>query len=184
VCYDVLIPYGTTLAEFRQCFILRLSNGSSGWVDAATLEAVGDLPLVYPDGLILQRKAPTAVRIPSVGEVKTGPTRSVVKPGLNLVATPYPSCSDLQSLGLENDLQKNDNPVLADKVWLADAFSGAFNTYFLTSDGTWSSAGNGEPVAEKIPVGSAILIERVGPDALFCLGDGSFAECPAITPTR
>lgn len=167
----VMIPQGTTLGDFRRCFILRLPDGSSGWVDAATLEPVGDEPLVYPDGLIVQRRGKTAVQITQSGEVKTGPTRSVVKPGLNLIATPYPACSDLQSLGLGNDLQKGDSSMEADKVWLADGLSGQFSTYYLTTDNQWISASNGEPVTGKIPVGSAILIERRGPAALFCLGD-------------
>jgi hypothetical protein len=140
-------------------------------VDATTFQPVGDLPLVYPDGLIVHRKGKTAVKITTVGEVKTGPTRSVVKPGLNLVATPYPACSDLQSLNLENDLQKGDSSVGADKVWLTDGISGGFSTYYLTPANQWINAGNGEPVTGKIPVGSAILIERKGPEALFCLGD-------------
>ena len=168
---NVLIPQGTTLGDFRRCFILRLPDGTAGWVDAATLQPVGDVPLVYADGLIVQRKGKTAVKITTTGEIKTGPTRSVVKSGLNLVATPYPACSDLQSLGLENDLQKSDRAVEADKVWLADGPFGNFSTYYLTKDNQWVNAGNGEAVTGKIPVGSAILIERKGAAALFCLGD-------------
>ncbi len=168
---NVLIPQGTTLGDFRRCFILRLPDGSTGWVDAATLQPVGDMPLVYPDGLIVHRKGGTAVRIITTGEIKTGPTRSVVKPGLNLVATPYPACSDLQSLGLENDLQKSDRPEEADKVWLADGPFGNFSTYYLTTDNQWISASDGKAAAGRIPVGSAILIERKGAEALFCLGD-------------
>jgi hypothetical protein len=168
---NVLIPQGTTLAEFRRCFLLSLPDGNTGWVDAATLEPVGDVPLVYPDGLIVHRKGDTAVKITAFGEVKTGPTRSVVKPGLNLVATPYPALSDLQALGLENDLQKSDNADTADKVWVSNGISGGFDTYHLTPDKRWIAAGNGQVITEKIPVGSAILIEREGPAALFCLGD-------------
>lgn len=168
---NVLIPQGATLGDFRRCFILRLPDGTTAWVDAATREPVGEVPLVYADGLIVDRKGDRPVRINHCGEVKTGPTRSVVKPGLNLVATPYPSRSDLQSLGLENDLQKGTNPENADKVWVADGISGGFSTYYLNTDNQWMNAGNGEAVTGKIPVGSAILIERKGADALFCLGD-------------
>jgi hypothetical protein len=167
----VLIPQGATFGDFRRCFILQHPDGSAGWVDAATLEPVGDVPLVHVDGLIVQRKGKTAVKITTTGEIKTGPTRHVVKPGLNLVATPYPACSDLQSLGLENDLQKSDSSVEADKVWVTDGISGGFSTYYLTTGNQWICVGNGEPVTGKLPVGSAVLIERKGAEALFCLGD-------------
>lgn len=167
----VLIPQGATLADFRRCFILRLPDRTTRWVDAVTLQAVGDLPLVYADGLIVHRKGTTAVKVTTSGEIKTGPTRSVVKPGLNLVATPSPTRSDLQSLGLENDLQKSDHSQEADKVWIAAGPHGSFSTYYLTKENQWISASDGTPVTGRIPVGSAILIERKGAEALFCLGD-------------
>lgn len=167
---NVLIPQGATLGDFRRCFIFSTPEGSA-WVDADTGQPVGDLPLVYPDGLIVQWKGPGVVQIPQTGEVKTGPTRSVVKHGLNLVATPHPAAAFLQDLGLANDLQKSDDPTKADKVWIEDGTFGRFTTYFLTADNQWISSENGQPVTDKIPVGSAILIERRAGDAMFCLGD-------------
>ena len=169
----VLIPQGASFGEFRQCFIILLPDGTTGWLDAATGEPVGDLPLVYPDGLIVQCKAPSDVVMTFSGEVKTGPTRSVVKPGLNLVASPFPSGAFLQDLGLADDLQKSDDPSEADRVWIAAGLSGQFNTYFLSAAGHWISTTDGEILAQKTPVGSAILIERIGPQALFCLGDSA-----------
>ena len=106
------------------------------------------------------------------GEVKSGPTRSVVKPGLNLVASPFPIGSSLQDLGLGNDLLKNDDPIQADKVRIAAGAYGQFATYYLTSENQWCRASDCSPVTAKIPVGSAFLIERQGPEALFNLGDG------------
>lgn len=168
---NVMIPQGTSLADFRLCFILRHSDGNVGWVDAVTLEPIGDAPLIYPDGLIIHRRGNTDVNIMTVGTIKSGLIRSVVEPGLNLVATPSPLNADLQSLGLENDLQKSDDATEADKVWVACGKSGRFTTYYLTPEGRWVSGSDGEAVTGKLPVGSAILIERVGPTALFCLGD-------------
>lgn len=169
----VLIPQGASFGEFRQCFIISLPDGTTGWLDAATGEPVGDLPLVYPDGLIVQCKAPSDVVMTFSGQVKTGPTRSVVKPGLNLVASPLFPGAFLQDLGLADDLQKSDNPSEADQVWIAAGPFGQFNTYFLSAAGQWISATDGEILTQKTPVGSAILIERRGPQALFCLGDAA-----------
>ena len=168
----VLIPQGAAFGDFRVCFILHTPEIPAQWVDAATFKPVGDLPLVYPDGLVVRITGTNVVEMVFSGEVKPGPTRCVVKPGLNLVATPYPGCDQLQGLGLENDLAKSDDPMEADHVWIAEANgSGTFTTYFLDKAGHWINAGNGEEVAGKIPVGSAILIDRKGPAALFCLGD-------------
>lgn len=172
VADNVLIPQGASFGDFRRCFILSLPEGGAYWLDAATFKPVGDLPLVYPDGLIVQCKGTADVPMTFSGELKSGPTRSVVKPGLNLVASPFPAGGSLQDLGLENDLQKSDNPMAADKVWVAGGSFGQFSTYYLTTDNQWISGAEGEPVAGKIPVGSAILIERNGPQALFCLGEG------------
>ena len=96
-----------------------------------------------------------------------------VKPGLNLVASPFPSGAFLQDLGLADDLQKSDDPSEADRGWIAAGLSGQFNTYFLSAAGHWISTTDGEILAQKTPVGSAILIERIGPQALFCLGDSA-----------
>lgn len=169
---NVLIPQGSSFGDFRRCFIASLPEGSY-WLDADTYKPVGDLPLVYPDGLIVQCKGTADVPMIFSGEVKPGPTRTVVKPGLNLVASPFPAGGFLKDLGLGNDLQKGDNPMEADKVWIANDALGQFATYYLSSDNQWISSEKGEPVTEKVPVGSAILIERAGPEAMFCLGDGN-----------
>ncbi len=165
------LPQGSSFGQFRACFILRTPETPALWVDAATRKPVGDLPLVYPDGLIVQIHGAQPVALVFSGEVKPGPTRSLVKPGLNLIATPYPGSDHLQGLGLENDLTKNDNPKLADHVWVADDSNGAFAIYFLNQSGHWAVASNRREAAAKIPVGSAILVDRKGPAALFCLGD-------------
>lgn len=167
----VMIPQGTSFGDFRHCFIAALPGGTAAWLDAATFEPVGDLPLVYPDGLVVRCQGPQDLQISFGGEIKPGPTRSVVKPGLNLIASPSPAGGFLQDLGLADDLRKSDDFMDADKVWLADGPYGHFITYFLTAGGQWVNASNGEDVTKKIPVGSAMLIERKGPEALFCLGD-------------
>lgn len=167
----VFIPQGSSFGQFRACFILRTPETPALWADAATRKPVGDLPLVYPDGLIVQIHGAQPVALVFSGEVKPGPTRSLVKPGLNLIATPYPGSDHLQGLGLDNDLTKNDNPKLADHVWVADDSNGAFAIYFLNQSGHWAAASNRREAAAKIPVGSAILVDRKGPAALFCLGD-------------
>lgn len=167
----VFIPQGAAFGDFRACFILRAPGIPAIWVDAATLKPVGDLPLVYPDGLVVRIMGTEGLDLVFAGEIKPGPTRSVVKPGLNLIATPYPARDHLQALGLDNDLTRSDHLQAADHVWVADAFDGSFTIYFLAQDGHWINASKHEPVAAHIPVGSAILIDRKGPAALFSLGD-------------
>ncbi|MEO8616466.1 MAG: hypothetical protein ABI600_15085 [Luteolibacter sp.] len=126
----MFIPRGTNFGEFQQCFILKQSEGVVGWMDAATLQPVGDLPLIYPDGLIVRISGSASHPIDFSGEVKPGSARSIVQPRLNLIVTPYPTSEPLQALGLENDLLKCDNPLEADKVWISsDDGSGAVTTY-------------------------------------------------------
>ena len=82
------------------------------------------------------------------------------------------SVACLQDLGLENDLTKSDDPTKSDQVWIAsDAPFGAFTLYHLDEAGHWINATDGEAVAGRIPVGSAIVVDRKGSAALFCLGD-------------
>lgn len=168
----IFIPEGESFGQFRQCFILTSPDAPALWVDAATGRPVGNLPLVYPDGLIVQRKGTTPAHIANVGETKPGPTRSVIRTGFNLIATPSADSPTLQNIGLENDLEKNDNPTKADTVWLRDpnAIGGTFIIYHLDASGTWIT-NNSEPVVAPVPVGSAIMIQRHGPPALITLGD-------------
>lgn len=167
----MLVPSGTSFGEFKRHVLLE-AEGWVGWMDLESGKPSGDTPLVYPDGVMIQRLAQGEVFLPVHGEVKTGPTRSVVKKGMNLVATPDPGKRFLQDLGLENDLLRADVPWEADTVWIPhEAGMGLFTQYWIDKEGKWQNAGNSEPAEGKVPVGSAVMIERKGDTASFCLGD-------------
>lgn len=117
-------------------YILEITFGEKAGVSQEITRWQG-LRLTLPDDIStagVHRKGSGTVQIGKFGEVKTGPNRSVIKLGFNLVATPFTTDAFLQDLGLANDLQKSDDPTKVDKLWIEDGTFGNSTTYFLNSD--------------------------------------------------
>lgn len=166
----VFVPSGSSFGEFKRHVLVRIDDWT-GWIDRESARPSGNAPLVYPDGLIVLRKGAETVNLPMVGEIKTGPTSTVVRKGLNLVAVPGPTAGCLREVGLENDLLRADSEQEADTVWVSRGDGmGVFARYWINREGKWME-GAGKEAKGRVPVGSAVLIERKGGTTSFRLGD-------------
>jgi hypothetical protein len=131
------------------------------WRNAtANVIGVNSTPLLYLDGVFLERKSSNPVNLVITGEVKTTPTITQMQPGFNLVGTIYPAGSTLQTLGLENDLVGSNNINNADVVHIPNG-NGQYTRYHLRTDGvTWRNATANLINPPPVAITSAIFIER------------------------
>lgn len=135
-------------------------RGDGSWRNANTgATPVNNTPLVFLDGVFIQRRGVTPVDLVLTGTVKTTPTISSLTSGFNFYATVYPVGSTLQNLGVDDNLTKNNAVGNADVVWIPNGLGG-YERYHMRSDGSWRNAGTGAVNLPPISLTSAIFIQR------------------------
>lgn len=154
----VWIPNG--VGGYNQYY---LSNAST-WKNANGNALAPNIPIVYTDGVFVQKRGSGAVLTLS-GEVKTGGSTVPLVNGFNLVSTVYPAGATLQNLGLEDDVQKGLTSVNADIIWVPDG-TGNYKQYFLNNSNVWKYADNTVAPAD-VALTSGILIQRKGASKVF-----------------
>jgi hypothetical protein len=141
---------------------IRFHQRTNGTWRNATTNTIGvdSTPLLYLDGMFLEKKFTTPATLVIAGQVKTTPTVTMISKGFNLLGTVYPAGSTLQTLGLENDLVGNNNINNADVVHIPTGV-GTYARYHLRTDGTtWRNATTNTINPPPVPITSAIFIER------------------------
>jgi hypothetical protein len=134
-------------------------NNSSVWRNALG-GAAPNIPIVYLDGLFVERKGSTSASLVITGEVKTTFTSIALGTGFNLIGTIFPSGSTLQNSGLDATLVRNNNSANADIVWIPTG-PGTYARYFLNNAGAWRNALGGA-AASDLPLTSSIFVQRKG----------------------
>jgi hypothetical protein len=116
-----------------------LHNGTSAFRIAGTTTPAPNIPLIYADGLLVEKKTTAVASLTVSGEVKTVGTNSVISQGFNLVGTVASVGLTLRTAGLEDDLTAALNTTNADIVWLQNPTTLAYTKYFRHSGsgGTW-----------------------------------------------
>ncbi len=150
------------------------TGGAIGWYKTTDGVAVGtrvttDIPLLYTDGLLIDRKAGSDVTITRVGQVKTTMTRVYVITGLNAISINPPVGSSLNNSGLKDYFQQGATPATADILWYPSKTTGILYGYwyknttvggpvgwYRTSNGTTT----GTQVTTTIALPSCMLIQR------------------------
>lgn len=132
-------------------------NNSSLWRNAAG-GAAPNVPFVYLDGIFLQKRNAGNIDLVVTGQVKTSATRVSLISGFNLVGNPYPAGTTLQNSGLDANLARSNNSLLADIVWLPSGV-GTYNRYFVNTSGVWRNAAGGAAPAD-VALTSAMFIQR------------------------
>jgi hypothetical protein len=148
---NVWVPNG--LGGYDRYFL----NNSSAWRNAAGGAAL-NTPIVFLDGLFVQKRNAGSVSIVITGQVKSDATIINVTQGFNLVGTVFPAGSTLQSSGLDVTLKKNNNSSLADLVWVPTG-PGTYARYFVNAGGAWRDAAGGAAPA-ALALTSAVFIQR------------------------
>lgn len=158
-------------------YIRYFQNNTGAWRNATTPGLAPNTPLVYLDGIFIQRKLATPIEIVFTGEVQTRSVQTTVGQGFNLLSTVYPAGSTLQNIGLDTVLAKNNSVLNADVVWLANG-AGGYTRYFLNNTGAWRNATVPALVTEPVPITSGILIQKktVGSTPLLLTPPASYAN--------
>jgi hypothetical protein len=155
----VWIPNGT--GNYTKYYL----HSSGAFRNVATNLASPNVPLVYADGFLVQKKGITAASLTVTGEVKLVGTNSVVVQGFNLVSTVSPTGLNLWNSGIADDIQAALNTGLADIVWVQQA-NLTYEKFYRHSSGNWrnvvANTNLTQEQAEAISLSNGVLIQRKG----------------------
>jgi hypothetical protein len=147
------------------------SGGTPAFRRVATNLPTPNVPVIYVDGILIDKKTTTAAAVVATGEVKTTGSNTVIVKGINPVGVVAPTGLNLFNAGLEDDLLANINPSTADIVWVPQP-NLTFRKFYRRSgvSGGWRDLANPsanltQAQAEAVSLSSAIIIERRGNNA-------------------
>ena len=159
---DVIwVPTGT--GTYTKYFLR--SGTTPEFRNAATNLASPNVPLVYADGFLVEKKTTAAATLVVSGTIKTKKTNSVAVQGFNLLSTVAPTGLNLYNAGLETNLTAALSAPNADIVWVQQP-NRSYIKYFRRS-GTgagWRVEGSTTTLtqaeAEAISLSAGFFIER------------------------
>jgi hypothetical protein len=129
--------------------------------------APANIPLLYADGILIEKKGVTKDFV-QTGEVKTTGSNNLVVTGLNPISIVSPVGLTLQTSGLQGDIASASSALNADKVWVPNG-SGGYTKYYhritVPPIGwriTTTGANDTGAAPVSVPLTSGVLIERKG----------------------
>jgi hypothetical protein len=147
------------------------SGATPAFRRVATNLAAPNVPVIYVDGILIDKKTTTAASVVATGEVKTTGSNTVVVKGINPVGVVAPVGLNLFNAGLEDDLLATLSPSTADIVWVQQP-NLTFRKFYRRSgaSGGWRDLVNPsvnltQAQAEAVSLSSAVIIERRGNNA-------------------
>ena len=153
-------------------YFLRSSGGFQRITGSTTFVAVdgATVPLVYADGVLVQKKTSAAASITFTGEVKLVGTNGVLTQGFNLVNVVAPAGLTLRTANFITSpptLASSLNVANSDIIWLQKA-NLTFDRYYYHSSGNWRNADtNSNLSALSDPeISGAIYIQKKSTTAL------------------
>lgn len=130
----------------RYYYKTSTTNGAIGWWTTPNGNTRGtlvttDIPLLYTDGLHIQRRVGVDKNLVLTGQVKLTSSRMYVVTGPNPVSVNPPAGSNLSNSQLAGTVQGHaTSPVTADIVWIPRA-DGLFNRYWRKTSNTGGPIG-------------------------------------------
>ncbi len=145
--------------------------GGTGWRKTTDSSTPKQDTVIYPDdGLVISRKAASAVPVVVTGAVKIGQTSFPVQTGLNVLTNPNAAEMTLNSCGLYTTNAATGvaggTLLTADQVSLWNGTG--YDTYYYKTSGLggtgWRNTNNSSTDAgpTSIPAGAAVIIKRGG----------------------
>lgn len=135
---------------------------STGSNDTGAVSA--DVPLVYIDGILVEKKASVGSLV-LTGEVKKTGSNVLLGQNFNIVSIVPPTGLTLFTAGLSGDIAGSALPSTADVVWVP-AGGGAYTKYWYktTSPAGWylttTGSNNAGAVSEDVTLPPAVFIQR------------------------
>ncbi|RYZ90969.1 MAG: hypothetical protein EOP06_07295 [Proteobacteria bacterium] len=129
-----------------------------------TFTAAPNVPLIYTDGIYIEKKLAATASLTVSGEVKKVGSNSTIRAGFNVVSLVAPAGLTLRTAGLEDDLQKALNSTNSDIVWVQQP-NLTYAKYYFNSNATtggWRDVATNTnlPALTDPILGTSILIEK------------------------
>jgi len=156
----------TNTGSYTQYFL----HSSGQFRLANTTTPTPNIPVVYSDAVLVQKKGVASASLTVSGEVKTVGTNSFAVTGFNPLSVVAPVGLNLWNVGLEDDLGQGLNPTAADLVWVQQT-NLSYKQYFRHSSGNWRDVAAPlvnltQPQAEAVDLRTGVLIQRKGAAAI------------------
>jgi len=162
----VWLPTGT--GGFNKYYLRTSTGGVSAFRSTpANVETPG-VPVVYVDGIIIEKKDASAASLLVTGEVKANGSNSSLAFGYNLVSIVAPAGLNLYNAGFEDNLDAALSVGSADEVWVQQPDK-SFVKYFRRSGAGagWRVAGSTVTLtqleAEAVILPNSVLIYKKNP---------------------
>lgn len=166
----LFVPNGS--GGFDRYMYVDIPNTFSGWLNIATGDAAGGVPLNYIDGMILQEKGQDDLSLIVTGMVKTSSTKLPVDQLFTYLGSVYPVGSTLGNSGLGAEVASSPDGTTgsADIVYLPTDDATGFNRYFHvdipnTFTG-WVSVSTGDG-ADDVALTSGMIVDQNGTGGAF-----------------
>jgi len=167
----VYVPTGVP-GEYTQYFL----SGAGAFRSVFPAALAPNVPIVYLDGLFINRRATGTVDWIVSGEVKTDFTKGGLVTGFNYLGTIFPAGSTIQNSGLENFLTSGTAAV-ADIIYVPTGTPGDYLQVFRSGAGTWRTVFPAALAPDPVNLNGAIFINRKGSPTSYGL------EAPATWST-
>jgi hypothetical protein len=152
----VWIPTGT-VGVYNQYFI---HSTSSAFRIAGTTTPAPNVPVIYADGLLVQKKT-VASAVTISGEVKTVGTNSILAQGISPISVVAPAGLTLFTAGFDDDVTKGLSSTNADIIWVPNGV-GTYAQYYLNSSAGapgWRNVAT-NTAAVDIDLPSSVFVQR------------------------
>lgn len=120
-----------------------------------------NVPLVYLDGLFINRKAGGTADLVVTGEVKPEKAGGRMVTGFNYLGTIHPVGSTIQNSGLENFLLAGTSST-ADLIYVPTGTPNQYLLVFRSGAGTWRTVTPNALAPDPLNLNGAIFIQRKG----------------------
>jgi hypothetical protein len=152
----VYVPTGVP-NQYTQYFL----SGAGAFRSVVPAALAPNVPLVYLDGLFVNRKAGGTANLVVTGEVKPEKAGGRLVTGFNYVGTIHPVGSTIQNSGLENFLLAGTSTT-ADVVYVPTGTPGQYLQVFRSGAGTWRTVVPAALAPDPVNLNGAIFIQRKG----------------------
>jgi hypothetical protein len=107
---------------------------------AGTTTPTPNVPLIYADGILIEKKSAAAASLVVSGEVKKVGTTSAISLGFNLLGQVSPVGLNLGNAGLEAALTAGLSATGADNVWIQQPNLSYIKYFRRSSNGAWRTS--------------------------------------------
>jgi hypothetical protein len=144
------------------------SGATPAFRNASTNVVAPNVPVIYTDGIVVQKKGATAATLRITGVVKKTGSTTTIAQGPNLLSIVAPAGLTLGNAGLEDDLLAALSAASADQVWIQQADL-SIKKYYRRSgtSGGWRDVANPsvnltQAQLDAIVLPSCIRIQKKG----------------------